>query len=329
MKRHGHKYEEVMTVENVLKAFEAYNRPRRVRDRIPATPELAAKVLARMQNDFAGCIGRPISFHVDEYGHDRAIEMPSSPLASVAMLAVWNVCGPIIERHIHENSFSSRKGLGQHAYAKKVSRFVHTHHQKLARYCMYFDLKEYYASIVKPILIDRLEKIFKDARIIRLFEHIVYSTPQGLPIGYPFSHALANLYVAPLYHLVRSIRGVTAGYVNMDNHHFFAARKAPLKHLKTVGMRYLSGIGCRIKDDWQIFPVAARPVKAGGLAVTARSARLYRGTWHRTMRNFDRLTRRFRLHDYLGMMSRLGLLDLCGRRYAPVFKYEGGYIWAS
>lgn len=82
-----------------------------------------------MQNDFAGCIGRPISFHVDEYGHDRAIEMPSSPLASVAMLAVWNVCGPIIERHIHENSFSSRKGLGQHAYAKKVSRFVHTHHQ--------------------------------------------------------------------------------------------------------------------------------------------------------------------------------------------------------
>lgn len=327
MKRHGHKYEEVMTLDNVVKAFDAYNKPRPVCERIPATPELAAAVLDMIQTDFAACIGRPISFHVDEYGHDRAIEMPGTPLASIAMLAVWNVCGPIIENHVHENSFSSRKGKGQHVYAKKVERFVHTHHGDIAKYCLYFDLSGYYMSIVKSIVIDRLEGIFKDARIIRLFEQILYSTPQGLPIGYPFSHALANLYVAPLYCLVRAIRGITAGYVNMDNHHFFAARIAPLKRLKSSAMKYFAGVGCEIKDDWQIFPTAARALKAGGLVISTKGTRLYRGTWHRTMRTFDRLTQRFDLHDYLGMMSRLGLLDLCGRRYAPVFKYEGGYIW--
>ena len=327
MKRYGHLYERVMTPGNVAEAFDAYNRNKPVAERIEPTPELVAEALGRMQADFAGCIGRPVSFHIDEYGHDRPIEMPSSPLASIAMLALWNVCGPLVERRVHDNSFSSRKGKGQHAYAKKVERFVHTHHEDLARYCLYFDLSGYYMSIQKRIVIDRLKTIFKDALVIGLFEAVVYSTLAGLPIGYPFSHALANLYVAPLYAVACATKGVTAGYVNMDNHHFFAAAKAPLKRFKATATEWLAGVGCEIKDDWQIFPTDARRVMAGGLAVTAGGARLYRSTWHRTMRNFDRLTERYRLEDWLGMMSRLGLLDLCGQRYANVFKQEGGHIW--
>ena len=328
MKRYGFLYEKVMTPENIRAAYDAYNANRPSHLRHEYDEAEAAKILEAMKLDFKAVIGKARPKPFCDKGKWRELEIPGSFRSSIAQLALWNVCGPYVGRRIHDNSFSSRKGKGGHVCAKKVARFVRTNAGRDAKYCFYFDISKYYAHIDKRIVMDRLEKIFKDERILEMFRIIVYSTPTGLPIGYPFSHALANLYITPLYYLAHSVKGVTAMFVYMDNHHVFARTKAALKRVKGLFVRWLAGVGCSIKNDWQIFPTAARAVKVCGLCVKAGCAPwLYMKLWHRTMRNFDRLTTHFRRDDYLGMMSRLGWLDLCNLRYCTIFKHEGGYIW--
>lgn len=328
MKRLGNLYEKILTPENIEAAYQAYNQNRPTCLRREYKEEEARQILEEMKEDFAKVIGKARRKDFCDKGKWRILEIPESFKSSIAQIAVWNICGIYVERRIHDNSFSSRKGKGGHMCAKKVERFVHTKADRDAKYCFYFDIAKYYAHIDKRIVMDRIEKIFKDKKVIELFRIIVYSTPKGLPIGYPFSHALANLYITPLYYLAHSFKGVTGMYVYMDNHLVFARSKAVLKRVRRSFVKWLSGVGCEIKKDWQIFPTSEHGVRVCGLMVFAnKKSRLYKKLWHRTMRNFDRLNKKFLLSDYLSMMSRLGWLDLCKQRYCEAFKKEGGYIW--
>lgn len=325
MKRYGYLYEKVITLDNVRAAWELYNSRRPVKLRRPYREAAARRILELMERDFAAVIGRPRVKYIFESGKERRLQIPSFR-ACVAMLALWNVCGPLVEKRIHRNSYSSRRGMGGHKLAKKVEKFVHTRAAGAARYCLYFDIKKFYDHIDKRIMMSRLECIFKDERILAMFRVILDSTGGGLSIGYPFSHALANLYLVPLYFLLRSVRAVSRVWVYMDNWLVFAPFKRALHRAIGHAKAWLKGMGCSVKGDWQIFPTAARGVKACGLVIhAARPGRLYRRLWRRTVRQFGRVLADLRPADYLGMMSRLGWLDMVNRRHAPIFK--GGYLW--
>lgn len=332
MKRVGYLYEKVMTADNIRAAYDAYNANRPVRLQHEYNPKEAAKILALMKSDFAACIGKARPKWYQDRDKKRLLEIPGSIYSSIAQLALWNVCGPYVERRIHDNSFSSRKGKGGHVCARKAKRFVRTKGREGARYCLYFDIRKYYQHIDKRIVMSRLEAIFKDRRVVELFRAVVYSTPVGLPIGYPFSHALANLYLVPLYYLIcaegKRQYKISRIFVYMDNWAVFARYKSALRKAVKTAVGWLARMGCAMKQDWQIFPTAKRAVRICGIAVkSGGECRLYKKLWHRTMRNFDRLIRFFKLSDFLGMNSRLGWLDLCGLRFCEAFKHEGGYLW--
>ena len=311
---------------NIRAAWANYNAHRPICRRVEFDEARADRILGRMQSDFAGVIGRPRVKYIRESGKLRRLQIPAFE-SCIAQLAVWNICGPYVERRIHDNSYSSRKGKGGHALVRKVQRFVHTKAKGEARYCLYFDISKYYAHIDKRIMLDRLRAIFKDERVIELFAAVIASTDQGLSIGYPFSHALANLYLSPLYYLVASFRNVSRVWVYMDNWLIFSRFKAPLKRALKSARAYLRGLGCRIKGDWQIFPTAARAVKVCGVRVGVTRDMLYRRLWRRTVRNFARLVRGLGEGELLGMRSRLGWLDLINRRFSPIFNYKGDYLW--
>lgn len=325
----GDLFEKVMTYENVVTAWAKFNLNRPMELRKAFDPNIAHSILGQMMSDFKGIIGTPRKKTIREGGKDRELEIPSFG-ASIAMLALWNVCGPYIERRIHDQSFSSRKGMGGHLAAKKCERFVHTHAEDDAKYCWYFDIRKFYRHIDKRIVMDRIRTVFKDKRIIELFEIVVYSTETGLPIGYPFSHALANFYLVPLYFLIMSVKGITKAFVYMDNWNAFARFKKPLHKAVALASRWLAGVGCEFKSDWQIFPTAKRGVKLCGFVIFGnRKTRLYRGIWNRIMRTFERYKVRPTEHLFLSLMSRLGWLMAIHQEYNPIFKIkDGGYLWS-
>ncbi len=328
MKRKGNLYDGVMTIETVRAAWRAYNARRPVALRHDYDEEHARQILNRMRTDYSGIIGKPRIKHIYESGKVRRLQIPSFDSA-IAQLSLWHVCGSFVERRIHSQSFSSRRGMGGHLAARKVERFVHQHENDGARYCLYFDVRKYYQHIDRRIMMDRLERIFKDRKILELFRVVLESADEGLPIGYPFSHALANLYLTPLYFLVRSIRGVAKAYVYMDNWIVFSKYKSPLRRALAAAKRWLGGVGCQVKNDWQIYPTASRGVRVCGFVITHGSTRLYRRIWHRIVRNVDFYRRRPTLSLYRSLMSRLGWLKAINMQFNPALKIEGEYLWTK
>lgn len=326
MKRTGYLYEKIMTLENVLAAWELFNsrRPPFLRREVDRAE--AARILRLMKTDFVAVIGRPKTRPHYESGKWRILQVPSFD-SVIAQTAMWNICGPLVEKRIHDFSFSSRKNKGGHLAARKVERFVHQHGKREARYCLYFDIKKYYQHINCRILMSRIETVIKDARVLEMFRIVLDSANEGLPIGYPFSHALANLFLVPLYFLIHSVKGISRVFVYMDNWTVFSRTKKALHIAKKFAANWLDQIGCAMKHDWQIFPTAARGVKICGFVITHGASRLYRSIWHRTLRALDVYRFKPSRHLYLSLMSRLGWLKAIHQEYNPIFKVKGGYVW--
>lgn len=326
MKRYGHLYEKVVAYENVVGAMEDYDarRPRRLRRGVDY--RLAWDLKRRMETDFAGVIGKPRKKVIREYGKERELQIPSYQ-SCVAQIALWRVCEPYVEKRLHAQTFSSRKGYGGHLLAKKCERFVRLNGDGKAKYSLYFDVRKFYRHVDRRIVMDRLSTVFKDRRVLAMFRAVLESSDAGLPIGYPFSHALANLYLVPLYFHLKSIKFVSKVYVYMDNWTVFSRYKKPLHKAVDAAKRWLRGVGCEMKGDWQIFPTASRGVRVCGFVVSQGQTRLYRGNWLRTLRDFRR-AERGDARARLSMASRRGWLRAINREYSETFRTnKGTYLW--
>ena len=325
MKRVGYLYEKVIDYDNIIGAMADYDSHRPVCLRRGIDYRLAWELKEKMETDFAAVIGKPRVKIIHEYGKERRLEIPSY-CSCIAQLALWRVCEPYVEKRIHTQSFSSRKGYGGHKAAKKCERFIHQHGDDKAKYCLYFDIKKFYQHIRKDKVMERLETVFKDKRVLDMFRAVVYSTEQGLPIGYQFSHALANLYLVPLYFLLRCVKNVSKVFVYMDNWTVFSRYKKALHRAVDLARGWLARMGCAIKSDWQIFPTVARGVKICGFVIGRGQTRLYRGNWRRTMRDFRRAVG-MDDHAKISMASRRGWLRSINREYSRCFCTEKGYLW--
>ena len=330
MKRIGWLWHDVIDIENVFQAMLDYNSNRpKWRRRRPCYVK-AAEIAARMAADFAEAVGSPSTKTIFEAGKQRELEIPSYE-SCIAQLALWRVCGKYVERRVHDQSFSSRRGKGGHLAAKKCERFIRIHIGDLAKYHLYFDVRKFYAHIDKRIMMDRLATIFKDPKVLEAFRAVVYSTPHGLPIGYPFSHALANLYLAPLYYLLlssgRRQYRVSRIFVYMDNWIVFSRYKKVLHAARAEAKRWLSGVGCEMKGDWQVAPTASRRVKICGFALGCGRAHLYRRIWRRIMRNVDAIRRHMTQRLYRSLMSRLGWSKAIHMEHNAVCAGERKALW--
>lgn len=327
MKRHGFIFERIMTRENIYSAILKFNSAREPDARVEPSWGYADFLLRWMQNDFRGLIGRPAKYTIIESGKPRQLQVPNVN-ACIAMIAMWLVCGPFIEGRIHNHSYSSRVGYGGHRAMREVSRFVRENEGGEADWCYFFDISKCYQHIMPPVVMSRLLNIFKDRRALGMFEIVLESAWEGLPIGYPFSHALANLVLSPLHAMMQSHKNVSAGFVYMDNHDFFSRYKNTLRNARPQVDRWLESIGCHAKHDWQIFRPADRGVNICGFTVYPDHVELYRRIWHRIMRNIDAIKTAWQLKDYLSLMSRKGWLMAANKLYTPSLQIEQGeYLW--
>ena len=325
-KRHGYLCDKIMTRENTYAAMLKFNSGRDIDCRVEPSWDYADYLLYQMRHNFVDLIGRPARQTIIEAGKVRKLQVPSVN-ACIAMIAIWLICGPFVEARIHSHSYSSRVGYGGYRAMHEVAKFVRENEEGQADWGFFFDIAQCYAHIMPPIAMDRLRTVFKDRRVLWMFDVVLQSAWEGLPIGYPFSHAIANLVLVPLYAMMLSYKYVSAGFVYMDNHLFFSHYKNTLRNLRPKVERWLEGIGCHMKGDWQIYRVEDRGVNICGFKVFPDHIKLYRRIWHRTMRNFDTLQADWQKKDYLSLMSRKGWLMGAKKQYSPVFLIEGGYLW--
>ena len=182
--------------------------------------------------------------------HDPKKRLITAPCFRERVLhhAIMNGCEPIFENWLIDDTFACRKGRGRLSALERAAEF-----SRLYPFYLKMDIRKYFDSIRHPILLQRLEGLIKDRRLLDLFERILagYSTApeQGLPIGSLTSQHFANVYLGGLDRFVtEKLRA--RGYIRyMDDCVIWGGSPADLRNLLEDCRSFLgSELGLTVKD---------------------------------------------------------------------------------
>lgn len=140
------------------------------------------------------------------------------------------------------------------------------------KYCLELDIKKFYPNIDRNVLKQLLRHKFKDQDLLDLLDLIIDSSPKdenslqdqyqrGVPIGSYLSQFLANFYLCYFDHWLKEEKKCKCVVRYMDNIIIYGNDKNELRQLKNEIEIYLwDNLHLKLKENWQIYPVAARPV---------------------------------------------------------------------
>ncbi|MEO1413408.1 MAG: reverse transcriptase, partial [Bacteroidota bacterium] len=108
--------------------------------------------------------------------------------------ALMNVCHPYFDRvHIFD-SYASRPGKGVHLAVKRAAKYT-----RQWPWYLKMDIRQFFASIDHSILKGQLARLFKEHKLLGIFDQIIDSYhrlgTKGLPIGNLSSQYFANHYL--------------------------------------------------------------------------------------------------------------------------------------
>lgn len=164
--------------------------------------------------------------------------------------AVMNVVEPLLDPTFIPHSYACRKGLGVH-------RAVN-YYQRMARryaYALHMDVAQYFPSIDRQMLIQKLAVRIENARVLALLRNIIENAPStlqslpvfagddlltplerpcGIPIGNLTSQFLANLYLDDLDHWITKAQKVPAYLRYVDDMVVLDDSKARLADIREM-----------------------------------------------------------------------------------------------
>ena len=234
MKRVGQLFEQIASRDNLRLGF--WKASRGKRDRVE-TIAFESMLDARLRNLQAGLLEETVEvgrFH-QFVVHDPKERVITAPCFEERVIhhAVMNVCEPIFERRLIDDTFACRVGRGRHAAIDRAYQFARSHD-----YFLKLDIRKYFDSVPHCELVDGLSRLFKDARLMRLFERIIRSFRSdqgcGLPIGSLMSQHFANHYLGLFDRFVKESLRVR-GYVRyMDDFVLWGADSREMKNLSVA-----------------------------------------------------------------------------------------------
>ena len=151
------------------------------------------------------------------------------------------VCGSIPKRGVH--------------YGRKaVKKWMETDRPN-TKYCAKLDITKFYPSINHDALKAALRRKIKDHKILWLFDKIIDSTENGLPIGNYTSQWLANFLLQDLDHEIKEEMHVVHYMRYMDDMVLFGSNKKKLHAVVKLIAARLAPLGLKLKANWQVFRV--------------------------------------------------------------------------
>lgn len=171
--------------------------------------------------------------------------------------AIMNVLEPIFVRTFTADTYSCIKQRGIHALLNNLKRDLKD--TDGTTYCLKFDIKKFYPSVDHTMLKQLLRRKFKDKDLLWLLDEIIDSAP-GLPIGNYLSQYLANFYLTYFDHWLKEEKHVKYYYRYADDIVILHSNKRELHQLLGDIKLYLEELKLEVKENHQVFPVAARGI---------------------------------------------------------------------
>jgi len=217
MKRVGNLLEQIIDRENLRLAFHKALRGKRSRGDARAFAECLEDHLCRMAEEV--CCGKfPVGRYHQFTIYDPKLRVITAPCFAERVLhhAILNVCEPAFERFLIGDTYACRRGKGRIAALARARRFAFRQ-----GFFLKMDICKYFPSVSQEILLAKLQRMFKDQRLLKLFARIIQgfedSPGRGLPIGSLTSQHFANFYLGFFDHFVKETLRIK-GYVRyMDD----------------------------------------------------------------------------------------------------------------
>lgn len=217
MRRAANLFNRIHDSENLRLAFHKAARGRRrqaVVRRFTADLDGRIREMAMAICDGTFPVGRFHQFLIRD-PKERVITAPCFD-ERVLHHAIMNVCEPVMDRGLIDDTFACRKGKGREAAIRRAQQF-----SRSAEWCLKLDVRKFFDSVPHGRLITILKRRFKDDRLLELLHRIItaYRTEPavGLPIGSLTSQHFANFYLGRLDRFIKETLRVR-GYVRyMDD----------------------------------------------------------------------------------------------------------------
>lgn len=134
------------------------------------TPNLEVNLLSMRNQILRGEI-KIGGYHYFKIFEPKERLVSAAPFAQrILHHAIMNICHNDFENFQIYDSYASRKGKGIYKALERAMTF-----QKKYKFCLKLDVRKYFDSIDHLILERMLYRIYKDVRILELFEKIIES----------------------------------------------------------------------------------------------------------------------------------------------------------
>ena len=277
MKRIGHLYDKIISIENLQRADEkarcgkSHTYGVRVHDKnreaniLALHDALLTKTFKTSPYDI---------FTIHEPKERIIYRLPYYP-DRIVHHAIMNVLEPIWIRTFTYNTYSCIKGRGIEGCARRVERLIKSYEGR-PLYCLKIDIKKFYPSIKHHVLKGIVRRKIKDNDLLWLLDEIIDST-EGLPIGNYLSQFLANLTLCYFMHAVNEkLHLDSTEYA--DDIIFLSDSKEKLRAAFTQVIRpyFEQELELQVKSNYQIFPIANSRYDKHGRALDYVGYKFYR-----------------------------------------------------
>jgi RNA-directed DNA polymerase len=260
LKRYGFLYEKIWDLDNLKLAHKNAKHNKRNAQQVKWVnehPECLIELQKQLQ-DKTFKTSKYHKFQIVDNGKEREIcSLPYYP-DRILHWAILQVIEPIFLKTFIHDTFAAIPKKGTHYALTRV--FKSLQNITKTQYCLKFDIKKYFPNIDHAILIELLERKFKDPDLLWLLKEIIGSVDNGIPIGNYLSQYFGNFYLSFFDHYCKEELGLNY-FRYMDDICVFSNSKEELRNIFETLEKYLKeNLGLTIKSNWQIFPSNIRAI---------------------------------------------------------------------
>jgi retron-type reverse transcriptase len=260
MKRIGNLYEKIIDIDNLRLADEKARRGKLKSYGVKAHDKNRDANILKLHEMLKNKTFHTSKYHVFKIYEPKEREIFRLPYFPDRIVhhAVMNILEPIWVSVFTTDSFSCIKKRGINGAMRKIKLALND--VENTQYCLKIDIRKFYPSIDHDILKIILRRKIKCPDTLWLLDHVIDSA-SGVPIGNYLSQYFANLYLTYFDHWIKESVGIKYYFRYADDMVFLHRDKAFLHGLLVLINNYLTAeLNLLLKENYQVFPVAARGI---------------------------------------------------------------------
>ena len=240
-------YEELISVQNLLEAWEEFLKEKRNRK------DIAHFQLQLMDHLFS--LYRDLQNRTYRHGAYRVLKIsdPKPRIIHIAPVrdrllhhAMYRKLYPYFEKKFEYDSYSCRNNKGTHRALYRFEKFIRIVSKNNTKQCWVLkcDIRKFFANIDHNILISILQKHITDTDTLWLCERIIRSfnpiEGKGLPLGNLTSQLFANVYMNEFDQFVKHVLKEKYYIRYADDFVFLSRERGELENIIPIIQKFLS-----------------------------------------------------------------------------------------